>query len=390
MDVTSGTTSGTSDPDDALAALEARARREVDAGLLPSCQWAIARDGEVVAGATVGEVPAGDDTRYLIYSCTKAVVASAIWQLLAEGTLRLDQRVAELIPEFASNGKDVVTVEQVLLHTAGFPAAPFVPEHWGSREARLAAFGRWRLDWEPGTRFQYHASSAHWVLAELIERIDGDDFRQAIARRVLHPLGLQALALGAPEGERGGIALPRHVGEPATAEEWEEALGISSFDVGEVTDQALLEVAEPGPLAAGLPGGGGVSTAADLARFYQGLLHDDGHLWDPAVLADATGHVRNHFADPQTGVPANRALAVVLAGDDGRAAMRGFGHATSPLAFGHGGAGGQIAWADPVSGLSFAWFTNGLDRHYLRQWRRTSGIASRAGAVGAGEPSRRP
>jgi CubicO group peptidase (beta-lactamase class C family) len=368
--------------EEALVSLAQRARREVDDGLLPACQWALALDGEIIAGDTVGEVPRGPETRFLIYSCTKAVVAAAVWQLLGEGSLRLDQRVVELIPEFGTNGKDAVTVEHVLLHTAGFPLAPFKVDGWTSRDARLEAFGRWRLDWEPGTRFQYHATAAHWVLAELLERIDGLDFRQVVARRVLDPLGLTSLALGVPLEAQGDIALPRNVGEPPTAAEWEAALGIAGFDVGEVTDEALVEVGRPEALAAGLPGGGAVSTAADLARFYQALLHDDAGLWDAAVLADATGHVRNRFPDPQTGVPANRALSVVLAGDDGQAHLRGFGHATSPLAFGHGGAGGQIAWADPVSGLSFTWFTNGLDRHLLRQWRRTSGIASRAGVVG--------
>jgi CubicO group peptidase (beta-lactamase class C family) len=367
----------------ALEALEARARREVDDGILPSCQWALALDGEVIAGATVGNVPAGEGTRFVMYSCTKAIVAAAVWQVLAEGSLRLDHRVADLIPEFATNGKEAITVEQVLLHTAGFPHAPLHPRSWGSRPERLEAFGRWRLNWEPGTRFEYHATSAHWVLAELLERIDGVDFRAGITRRVIEPLGLRDLRLGVPEAEQGNIALPENVGERPTTEEWRAALGIDGYDVGEVTDEALLLFATPWALESGLPGGGAVSTAADLARFYQALLHNPDELWDPTVLADATGTVRNTYPDPQTGVPANRALAVVIAGGDGRAAMRGFGHTTSPAAFGHDGAGGQIAWADPTTGLSFAWFTNGLDRHYLRQWRRTAGIASRAGAVGA-------
>lgn len=368
--------------DDAIADLEARARREVDDGLLPACQWAVALRGEVVAGATVGEVPAGDASRFVIYSCTKALVASAIWQLLAEGAIQLGDQVAAHIPEFATNGKDVVTVEQVLLHTSGFPHAPFDPVGWSSRDARLEAFGRWRLNWEPGTAFEYHPTAAHWVLAELLERADGTDFRAAIRRRVLEPLDLHALALGVPTEQQADIAAPTRVGEAPTAAEWQEALGVPGFDLGEVTDEALLLMARPASLAAGLPGGGGVSTAADLARFYQALLHDPAHLWDPDVLADATAHVRNRFPDPQTGVPANRALSIVVAGDDGQAAMRGFGHRTSPQAFGHGGAGGQIAWADPTTGISFAWLTNGLDAHLLRQWRRTAGIASRAGAAG--------
>lgn len=359
--------------------LAARARREVDEGLLPACQWALAVDGEVVAGETLGEVPAGDASRFVVFSCTKAVVAAAVWQLLGEGALQLDRRVADLIPEFGTNGKDAITVEQVLLHTSGFPRAPM---RLGiDRGARLATFERWRLNWEPGTRFEYHPTSAHWVLAELIERIDGEDYRDAIRRRVLDPLGLTRLRLGVPPEEQGDVARPVNVGEPPTPEEWQEALGIPGYDVGEVTDEAMVVLGTEVGLATGVPGGGAVSDAADLARFYQALLHDPAGLWDPAVLADATGNVRNTFPDPQTGVPANRALSIVVAGDDGKAAARGMGHTVSPRAFGHNGAGGQISFADPETGISFVWLTNGLDRHLLRQWRRTASIASRAGAV---------
>lgn len=78
------------------------------------------------------------------------------------------------------------------------------------------------------------------------------------------------------------------------------------------------------------------------------------------------------------GIPANRTLGIVVAGDDGHASLRGFGHTSSPRAFGHNGAGGQVAWADPATGLSFAYLTNGLDAHFLRQWRRSTGLSSRA------------
>src|SRR5688572_946467 len=137
----------------ALAALIARARREVDEGIVPSCQLAIAENGKVVETVTLGDALAGDNTRYVIFSCTKALVASAVWQLLAEGAIRLEDRVAEHIPEFGANGKDIVTIEQVLLHTSGFPRAPLGPPRWLTREGRLAAFTNWRLNWEPGTRF---------------------------------------------------------------------------------------------------------------------------------------------------------------------------------------------------------------------------------------------
>jgi len=363
---------------DAVGALSERARREIEAGLLPSCQFAIAIDGEVVETRTFGDAPAGDATRYVIFSATKAVVAAAFWQLLAEGKLALADPVAAHLPEFASNGKGGVTVEQVLLHTAGFPRAPLGPPAWSTRAGRLAAFARWRLNWDPGTRFEYHASSAHWVLAELLERSDGVDFRESVRRRVQGPLGLGRLRLGVPVAEQGDVAKVALVGEPPTPAEWEAALGVTSFDRGEVTDEALASFGRPEVLEVGVPGAGAVSDASDLALFYQALLHDPAKLWDPGILADATGRVRNTFPDLQTGLPANRALGVVVAGADGNPARRGFGHRVGPRAFGHNGAGGQIAFADPDSGLSFAYLTNGLDRHWLRQWRRGSGIASRA------------
>jgi CubicO group peptidase (beta-lactamase class C family) len=370
----------------AFAALVDRAHREVDEGIVPSCQLAVAEKGEVVESITLGETVAGDDTRYVMFSCTKALVASTVWQLLAEGSIQLEDRVAEHIPEFGENGKDIVTIEQVLLHTSGFPRAPLGPPRWLTREGRVTAFAKWRLNWEPGTRFEYHATSAHWVLAELIARADGVDHTEAIRRRVLEPLGLTRLALGVPLDEQHDIAPLVHTGQVPTPEEFQAVLGVPGIDLGEVTEAALMGFNEPDALALGVPGGGGVSTAADLALFYQALLHNPGELWDPKWLSIATSDVRNTFEDVMAGgIKTNRTIGLVVAGGDGLGPRRGFGHGNSPGTFGHDGAGGQLAWADPESGLSFAYLTNGLDRHLIRQWRRNIGIGSRAAAVGLPE-----
>jgi CubicO group peptidase (beta-lactamase class C family) len=61
--------------------------------------------------------------------------------LIAEGKIDVSQRVVDYIPEFGTNGKDVITVEQVMLHTSGFPHAPLGPPRWDTREGRLEAFG---------------------------------------------------------------------------------------------------------------------------------------------------------------------------------------------------------------------------------------------------------
>lgn len=359
----------------AVEALLARARREVDEGVLPSCQLALALDGEVVVEEVFGE--AAIDSRYVAFSCTKPLVAGVIWQLMAEGAVDIAEPVATWVPEFATNDKDAVTLEQVLLHTSGFPTAPMGPPEWSTSEGRRARFAQWRLNFEPGSRYVYHLTSGHWVLAEVIEAVTGSDYRDAVEERVTSPLGLPRV-LGIPEGDQDGIAAIEVRGTAPTPDEWEAAIGIrdvSSFLPLETTVANLSQLNESEARAVGIPGGGGVMRAADLARFYQALLHDPKGLWPPALRVDVTGRVRLALPDVM-GVPANRSLGLILAGDDGRAAMRGFGRTASPRSFGHNGAGGQIAFADPDTGLSFAYLTNGLDAHLLRQYRRDTAIAS--------------
>ena len=178
------------------------------------------------------------------------------------------------------------------------------------------------------------------------------------------------------------------VGVAPTSEELEQLTGIAGLDLaafqGEVTDEALVSFNRPEIRAVGVPGGGVVTTATDLALFYQGLLHDPKGLWDPEVLADATGRVRCTLPDNLTSAPANRTIGVIVAGDDAHVPLRGMGRTVSPRAFGHNGAGGQVAWADPESGLSFAFLTNGLDRHPLAHGRRGASLSNRAGVLTTG------
>lgn len=358
----------------AVDTLLARARKEVDEGLLPSCQLALALDGEVVVEEAFGE--ASLDSRYTIYSATKAFVVSVVWQLIGEGLLDPAQPVADLLPSFGTHGKDAITLEHVMLHTAGFPHAPMGPPLWDTHEGRAEVFASWRLNWDVGSRFEYHATSAHWVLAELIHAVTGLDHTDALRTRVLEPLGLKAFALGPSPTEGADVLDVVLCGDPASPDELEATLGVREIPVGEVTEAALQQLNQPERRAVGLPGGGGVSTAADVARFYQALLHNTGGLWDPDVLTDVTSVVRNTFPDPLMGVPANRSRGLIIAGDDGKTNYRGMGRTVSPQAFGHNGAGGQIAWADPATGLSFCYLTNGLDRNFLREHRRGTALAS--------------
>ncbi|HEY1738901.1 MAG TPA: serine hydrolase domain-containing protein, partial [Acidimicrobiia bacterium] len=311
------------------------AKALVDGGFTPSCQLAVARDGDLIAFETFGAATNGN--RFCCFSATKPIVASLMWLLIADGSVDVLRPVADYVDEFGANGLDAVTVEQVMLHTAGFPNAVMNALEGADPERRRKRFSTWTLEWEPGTRFEYHAGAAHWVLADIIERVTGDDFRDALERRVCAPLGLPRL-LGIAPAEQGDVVDDTPCGDPAA---------------GELVE--LLRYNEPDVRAAGAPGGGGILTAATMARFYQALLHDPGGVWDTAVLDDAKTNVRCRFEDPLMHVSANRTLGLVLAGDDGlhqfRYGMLGAGN--SPGTFGHSGAACQVAWADPDTGISF-------------------------------------
>jgi CubicO group peptidase (beta-lactamase class C family) len=256
------------------------------------------------------------------------------------------------------------------------------PPDWYDRAARVRRMAAWRLNWEPGTRYEYHPTSAHWVLAEVIERVTGKDFRDAVEERVTRPAGLPRL-LGIPRDRQAGIRDLRLVGEHATADELEQVFGVRALPETEVTDDAVMQFNDPAVRELGVPGGGGCARAVDLALFYQHLLHDPNRIWDQAVRIDGTSRVRSSLPDPM-GVPANRSLGLILAGDDGNSHIRGLGRTVSPRAFGHNGAGGQIAWADPATGLSLGYVTDGYDRHEIRQPRRGTAISSLAASCACG------
>jgi CubicO group peptidase (beta-lactamase class C family) len=321
------------------------ARKLVDDGITPACQLAVARDGDILCFETFGA--ATNDTRFCVFSATKPIVASAAWLLIGEGLLDPGRPVAHYIPEFATNGKQIVTVEQVMLHTAGFPNAPMDPVEGGDAVTRVKRFTEWDLEWEPGSRFEYHAFTAHWVLAELIERLSGHDFRDYVEERVCTPNGLPRV-LGLFEEEQDDIA----PGVP---------LGTAPADSPLPTVDTRI-LGRPDVRAAGVPGGGAIMTAATMARFYQALLHDPNRVWDAAVLHDAKTNVRCSLPDPIMHVAANRSLGLVLAGDDGLHQFRYgmFGKDNSPATFGHAGAHCQVAWADPATGISFSFLKNGL------------------------------
>jgi CubicO group peptidase (beta-lactamase class C family) len=378
---------------DKVQALMDRAERDVKDGILPACQVAIARNGKIAAMSTFGRAvqggvdkPATDETVFVAMSATKAITSSALWLLIQEGKINPSDKITKYVPEYGTNGKESTTVEHLLIHTAGIPAAPGSFKDWGDHKRRLERFAQWKPVNVPGEKFVYHVHANYWPIAEAMERITGKRLGDFVRERIAEPLGIPDLRIGLPASVQPRMADVKWVGEAAKDEEYQK-LGVTPprISMGSINEDAILEMNDPAMRATDFPAGGLMTTAGDIALFYQALLNDgkasDGtRIWQSEMLREARRIRSGNLIDPARGMLANRALGIVIAGGDGKANLRGFGRTNSAEAFGHPGFGGQIGWADPATGISFAYLTNGYDRNDLREGRRGVAVCSLAGA----------
>jgi CubicO group peptidase (beta-lactamase class C family) len=318
-------------------------------GRYPGAQVALARHGKLAFTRNFGlarispATPARDDTVWRLYSNTKVITAAAIWLLVEEGALSFNDRVAEHVPEFARHGKGDITIRQVLTHQGGFPNAPATPsEAWEDHQLLRRLVCDFTLEWTPGTRLHYHTSSAHWVCAVLIEAITKQDFRDFIRTRVIEPLGLSAeLYVGMNEAEQQRCA-----------------------EIYEPDGKTQKLIAAENTVAyrrAGVPSAGGFATARAMAAFYQMMLGGGAlngrRLISPRMVQYVTRNFTGEMRDAGMGdIAMHRGLGPHSRGTS--EVIRGLGSLAHPGTFGHGGVGSSYCWADPDSGMSFAYISN--------------------------------
>ena len=333
----------------ALDRLIEQVRRHVAEGRYPGAQLAVARHGQLALVRTFGDarldprrVAATDETVWLLYSNTKVLTACAVWLLADRGALAFTDRVAAHIPGFAANGKGDITIIQLLSHQGGFPNAEVPSQAWDDHELLRKTVCEFSLEWEPGSRVHYHRLAAHWTAAVLIEAVTKMDYRTFIREELIVPLGLaHDLYVGLPDAEQERAA---DIHEPGA-------------------DGRPLKRADDNTARfrrAGSPGGGGYGTARAMAAFYQMLLNGGTlagrRLLSPRTIAYVLRNYTGDRVDGYMGMPMHRGLGPHLRGTTDT--IRGLGSLASPRTFGHGGVGSSYCWADPDSGVSFAYLTN--------------------------------
>ncbi|MCC7372678.1 MAG: beta-lactamase family protein [Chloroflexi bacterium] len=326
----------------------------IDAGQYPGAAVALARHGKLAASKTFGEArlgaPATDDTLWLMFSKTKPITTSVIWQLVERGVLAFDDKVSAYIPEFARHGKGDITLYQVLTHQGGYPNSKVTAAAWADHDVLRQQVADFTLEWTPGSRMHYHGESAHWTAAVVIEAVTGKDYRTVIREQLLDPIGITDLLVGVPERQQGRC-VDMHTledGRQTPSDDWNSAAC----------------------RAAGRPGGGGYTTAPALTAFYQMLLAggtlNGKRVLSPRTIAYTTKNHTGDRVDTSQGVPMHRGIGVYLRGDTSIGWMTG---TLAPAStFGHGGAGSSISWADPTSGLSFTYIQNSRrDGEWIRR-----------------------
>ena len=301
---------------------------------------------------------------------------------MERGKLKPRHKVSKFIPGFVKGGKKSVTVEHLLTHTAVFPNAPFEPPEWENHTTRHQRFESWETQWDPGSRFEYHPNSAMWAIAEIIEARAKMDYRRFIREEITVPLELPHLHIGLGAGEHHRVADIEHIGEPPDSAMMSQ-MGLNPDKFKSTGQESWLSQFDRADFrTTGAPGSGGIMTAASLALFYQGVMGYRRTVKGETLLKRKTLQqglrVRSgELTDPMTGQKAGRSLGLVVAGDESKV-FRSFAPTHSEGAFGHPGAGGQIGWADPKTGLSFALLTNGLERNPLQLGMRAMSFSNLA------------
>lgn len=312
-----------------------------------------------------------EQTTAVLFSCGKSITAIVLLRLAERGLIELDAPITTYWPEFAANGKDKVTVRELMAHRAG---VPLVDANLTRRQvldgASLAeAMAVQKPLWEPGTAHAYHALTVGAGLGEIVRRTTGKSLGTVLQEDLAIPLGLD-LWIGLPEteGERVAAVLPQ---DPTAIDP--ELLDLVQALVAEddrawrsLTINEALRLPMPGITlenaynapdvrSAEIPAANGIGTARSVAKLHAALIGpvDDSRtgsapLLAEGTLADATRKLsEGEPALGATGGPYPIWASGFMLPWEQRPML-------SAASFGHDGAAGGLCFADPTHKVGFA------------------------------------
>jgi CubicO group peptidase (beta-lactamase class C family) len=311
----------------------------LNAGQMAGCVVCIGRRGKIAMLKAYGyrqvepkKVAMTVDTVFDMASITKAVATATSTMLLVErGLIKLNDRVADHIPEFAQNGKGDITIQDLLLHLSGLTPDNALSDYDDGPAKAFENIYALKLRAAPKTKFMY-SDVGFILLADLIKKKTGKNVHEFSQENLFVPLGMRET----------GYVPRQELRERAAVTEQREGRWMQ----GEVHDPRAYRLA-------GIAGHAGLfSTAQDLAIFaqmlasggeYQGTRILKPQTWKTMTASyDVSSGVRGLGWDKQTGFSSNK------------------GEGFSDQAFGHGGFTGTTFWVDPELDLFVIFLSNRL------------------------------
>lgn len=328
-------------------------------GMNPAISLHLHHQGEAVYHRAIGYKhpelgqPLSLDTPICLFSASKAITALLAHHLVTLGELSLHKPVAHYLPKFGQNGKERITLQQLLTHRAGIARPPkntpnevlFEPEQILNLLYEASPVN-------PGRQQAYHAISAGFVIGHLIETITGKDLNELLDETVRKPMGMKYFTYGlAPEHEPA-INVATGLPSPLLDRFLEHAVGT---DLNTVVD---ISNAEPFRNTI-IPAGNIFATAEETSRFFQMLLNHGEYqgkqIFAPETVARATARTgKGQQLDRSLFLPMEFSAGFML----GAPLLSIYGPGTTE-AFGHLGFISIYAWADRKRELAGALLTTG-------------------------------
>jgi CubicO group peptidase (beta-lactamase class C family) len=324
------------------------------AGLEVGATFVVMHRGSVVVDLWGGHCdadrsrPLGNDALFNVWSTTKGLSSICIALLVDRKALAYDDPVTRYWPEFGAHGKERVTVAQMMSHQAGVcgPAVAVTCEDYLHHEKIASMLAAQAPFFAPGTAWGYHALSFGNLVHELIRRVDGRTLSRFFAEEIAEPLQADAF-IGLPQSEdhRQAAMLA------APAEKW-DFVSPNPLAWRAAMENPTLDAEWPNRRAwraAGMGGAGASANARGLARIYGALLWSRAPLISNNTLRAATVE-RVRGPNQISGLNGCYAAGFALNLDG----LWG----PSADAFGHGGWGGSVAFADPRREVVIAYAMN--------------------------------
>jgi CubicO group peptidase (beta-lactamase class C family) len=290
-----------------------------------------------------------DETIVPVYSTTKPIAALVLASVIEALPAGYETPVADVWPEFGANGKDAVTIAQMVSHQAGLPGFvdPVDPGLWLDPEACAAALAPLAPLWEPGTAHGYHPLSWGYLIGELVRRIDGRSLGTILREDIAGPAGID-FQIGTPESEHHRVA---EIMRPRALP-----------DLGEINDATraafLTKWAAPDRGGAiwreiEIPSANGIGSAKAVAELY-GIYAHDGELRGRSIIPDSAFErlIESRVKGQDLVLPyVTEFAAGVMRNNIGL-------YGPNPDTMCHSGWGGSLALGDPDRHLSAAYVMN--------------------------------